>query len=251
MRLEHTQTRIDTRQDVAAQYENARRQLARALAELSHELAAGELEHERAAALAAQRGAVIEQGLRFFGPLRRFVRHEAELWADPVALDSGQLPIDDIIASIYLSAVDEADSAPSARAFYTWLRRIARREVRLVILEQQRLQRRELSLETPVAVVGEWPDHALTLIATLADPNAVLPEDVLEQREARRVMNTMLAKLPERWREVFLLSAVDGWPEDEVAAAEGIDPGAVRSIVAATRAFLRDWLRDDPRFAAA
>jgi RNA polymerase sigma factor (sigma-70 family) len=233
------------------QYENARRQLARALAELADDLAAGELDHERAATLAAQRGAVIEQGLRFFGPLRRFVRHEAELWADPVALESGQVPVDDIVASIYLSAVDEADSAPSARAFYTWLRRIARREVRLAVLEQQRIQRHELSLETPVAVVGQWPDHVVTLIATLADPSATLPEDILEHLEARRVMNAMLAKLPERWREVFLLSVVDGWPEEEVAAAEGIDPAGVRSIVAATRAFLRDWLRDDPRFAAA
>jgi RNA polymerase sigma factor (sigma-70 family) len=249
MVLESTLAREQAQREQAVQYEAARRQLARALAEFSAELELGDLDSDTALHLAQRRAAVIEEGLRFFGPLRRFVRHEVERWADPVAVDSGLISVDDVIASIYLSAVDQADDAPSARSFYTWLRRIARREARSAVLEQEALQRAERSLHAPVALIGEWPDHVVRLISILADPNAPLPEDILEGQETWDIFRVVLGKLPEQWREVFLLSAVDGWSDQEIAAAEGVEVRAVRAIVDATRAFLRDWLQDDAAFA--
>jgi RNA polymerase sigma factor (sigma-70 family) len=249
MRLESTLAREQAQQEQAVQYEAARRQLARALAEVSAELELGEPDPATAQQLAIRRAAVIEEGLRFFGPLRRFVRYEVERWADPVAIDSGQISIDDVIASIYLAAVDQADDAPSARSFYTWLRRIARREARAAVLAQEARQRAERSLHGAVAVVGEWPDHVIRLISILADPQARLPESILEDRETWDIFGGVLRKLPEQWREVFLLSAVDGWADTDIAAAEGLEVRAVRAIVDATRTFLRDWLQDDAAFA--
>lgn len=231
-------------QDTAATYEAARRQLSRALAEWSDDIAAGELDTQAARVLAHRRSEVIEHGLRFFGPLRRFVRHEIDVWAEPRLLESGQISVDDIVASIYLAAVDDADGAPSARAFYTWLRRIARREVRAAVVEQHSIHRQERSLESPVhvTIAGDWPDHVLRLASVLANPDAERPEDLLEQREARRAFNVVLARLPERWREVFLLHVIDGWDDGAIAEAEGIELPEVRNIIESTLAFLRDWL---------
>ncbi|HUG13885.1 MAG TPA: sigma-70 family RNA polymerase sigma factor [Thermomicrobiales bacterium] len=238
--------------DVAAPYEAARRQLARALAEFADELGEEIIEPASAIELAARRAAVIEEGLRFFGPLRRFVRHEIERWADPIDIDAGGISVDDVVASTYVAAVDDADSAPSARAFYTWLRRIARREARAAVLEQETLQRTEVSLYTPVATVaaiGDWPDHVMRLINILADPHAQLPEEVLEQAETWAALRDILRKLPEQWREVFLLSTVDGWSDEEIALAEGIEAHAVRATTGSARAFLRGWLQSDATLA--
>ncbi len=229
--------------DVAEKYEAARRQLARALAEYAADLDATVPAASRE--LARRRNEVIETGLIFFGPLRRFVHHEVAHWR---AIDGFTLegaPIDDIVATIYLAAVEHADEAPNARAFYTWLRRIGRREVRAALLEQERLNRVELSLHQPVMAVGEWPDRVVQLIAVLADPTAPIPEDLLIAEEDTAVLDALLDKLPERWREVFLLRVVDGWEPDAIAEAEGIAAGDVRAIVESSRTFLRDWLEEN------
>ncbi len=230
---------------VAGQYEAARRQLARALAEYAADLDAASLPADASRDLARRRNEVIESGLTFFGPLRRFVQREVAHWRAIDGFAPASAPVDDIVATIYLAAVERADEAPHARAFYTWLRRIGRREVRAALLEQERLSRIEVSLQQPAITVGEWPDRVVRLIAVLADPTAEIPEDALIAGEETAILDALLDKLPERWREVFLLRVVDGWEQEAIAEAEGIAAGDVRAIVESSRTFLRDWLEEN------
>lgn len=227
--------------DPAYQYEAARRQLARALTEYSADLDTDGAHQD----LARRRNEVIEAGMPFFGPLRRFVQHEVRRWADLDGFDITDVPVDDVVAAIYLIAVEQAADAPHARAFYTWLRRIARREVRSALLEQERLNRLEVSLQQPVQTVGEWPDRALRLIAVLADPTALPPDEIIIGDEEAAVLDRLLGKLPERWREIFLLRVIDGWDVEEIATAEGIAAENVRAIVRHSRAFLGAWLLEN------
>lgn len=231
--------------DVAARYEAARRQLARALSEYVADLDAASVPAPASRELARRRNEVIETGLTFFGPLRRFVQHEVAHWRAIDGFTQASAPVDDVVATIYLAAVERAEEAPNARAFYTWLRRIGRREVRAALLEQERLARVEVSLQQPVMTVGEWPDRVVRLITLLADPTAEIPEDMLIADEDTAVLDALLTKLPERWREVFLLRVVDGWEPDAIAEAEGIAAGDVRAIVESSRTFLRDWLEEN------
>jgi RNA polymerase sigma-70 factor (ECF subfamily) len=239
---------ITTRDDSTTQYEAARRQLNRALQEYVDDLGSETPPGSSAIELARQRAIVIERGLQFFGPLRRFVRQEYTLWA---GASSDEPPVDDLVAAIYLAAVDNAEDAPSARAFYLWLRRIGRREIRAAIIDRERIEAMERSLESPVATVGEWPDHVIRLINVLADPSAVIPEDLLEQEDSRRMVEALLARLPERWREVFLLRVVDGWTVEAIAAAEQIEAGDVRALIESSRMALRSWLEDETHLVAA
>ena len=195
------------------------------------------------------RTAVIESGLDLIVPLRRFIEQEVGQWIDPERLQNGVLELDDIVADTYLAAVEQADTAPVARAFYTWLRRIARREVRRVVVAANERERLEQSLD--VAVVPQITDfdepdveEILQLIEILADPDGVLPEEALEQQETQRMFARFLNKLPEQWREVFLMNVVDGWRTEEISVYEGMDPVDVNSKVAMSRAFLRSWIDD-------
>jgi RNA polymerase sigma factor (sigma-70 family) len=191
----------------------------------------------------AHRAAVIESGMELIVPLRRFVERELQDWIAPEILQNGVVEVDDVVADIYLAAVDHAETAPVARAFYTWLRRIARREVRRTVLANDERAQRERSIYGVVSDYDEeWPEDVAQLIDLLADPNAELPEDMLERDEAREVLASVLMRLPEQWREIFLMKVVDGLQSEEISTFEGIDPQEVNWKVAMSREFLRSWL---------
>jgi RNA polymerase sigma factor (sigma-70 family) len=246
MAIQHPTALLRADQDAELRYELARQRLAVALAERIAELDLAQPDSGRARYLAERRKAVIDEGFRFVGPLSRYIRAELARWSDDLSEESDVAPTDDIIAATYLAALDEAETAPPVRAFYTWLRRIARREIRALVVNESERRRRERSLETPIASVGrEWPDRAIRLLDVLADPIQPLPEQIIVDEEQQAVLNVALARLPERWREVFLLRVVDGWSEEEVAAAEGLDAWDVRLIVNGCRTFVREWLEYD------
>lgn len=238
------------RQEARQRHEHARQRLSaelgdrvQALAEVSpRELMVPEDNY-------THRAALIESGLQLITPLRRFIGQELEQWVDPALLERGVFEVDDIVAATYIAAVDQAESAPVARAFYTWLRRTARRQIRAAILEVAERDHHEKSLYTAVYDAGasdndieDWPDDVRQLIDILADPNAPLPEDILELQAMQGTMNPLLNKLPEQWREVFLMQAVDEWSPEEISILEGLDPKDIAWKVAMSREFLRSWL---------
>jgi RNA polymerase sigma factor (sigma-70 family) len=195
-----------------------------------------------------QRAAVIEAGLDLIVPLRRFVEGELKMWIDPGLIDRRAIEPDEIVANVYLQSVEQADSAPVARAFYTWLRRIARREVRAAVLALEEHGERETSMYDFIVEADEgWPAEINQLIDLLADPAAILPDDFVERQEIHEFYASLLARLPEQWREVFLMKVVDGWNSDEISTIEGIDRQQVDSKVDMSREFLRSWLEDARR----
>lgn len=196
-----------------------------------------------------QRAVVIESGLELIVPLRRFVEGELLGWVDPDVVEMHAIEVDEIVADVYLEAVEQADSAPVARAFYTWLRRIARRQVRNAVLALDERAERERSIyltvsDTDIDADDEWPDDVTQLIDILADPNAVMPEELLEREELQAAIARVLIRLPEQWREIYLMNVVDGWNQEDISNAEGIDSAEVDWKIRMTREFLRSWIEE-------
>lgn len=239
-------TWVQSREDAAFPSDAARQTLARALRERANGIAGEEAERSDADRLAERRAAIVESASRLFGPMTRYVRGELGRLIDLGEIEPGMVEPEDVVISAYLRAVDEAATSPEGPALYPWLRRIARNEVSAAVRQAAARARREASLETPVEVADDvWPDRVVRLIDVLADPRSQLPEEVIEHEATRRLLNRTLAKLPERWREMFLLSAVDGWSDSEIARVEGVSPREVGPLVDASRAFLREWLQSE------
>lgn len=236
-------------EDAHRRYETARQRLTGELGDRVHALVGvGPSALAPVEASYEQRAAVIEAGLDLITPLRRFVEGELQMWIDPGLIDRRAIEPDDIVANVYLEAVEQADSVPVARAFYTWLRRIARREVRAAVLALDERAERETSIYGMVVDEDEdWPDEINQLIDLLADPAAILPDEFVEREEIHAVYARVLARLPEQWREVFLMKVVDGWNSDEISNIEGIDRSQVDAKVEMSREFLRSWLEDARR----
>jgi RNA polymerase sigma factor (sigma-70 family) len=116
--------------------------------------------------------------------------------------------------------------------------------VRQLVEQERRRLEHERSLEEPVGYQGdEWPDQVVRLIDVLADPTADIPEDVVLAEETQQILDEALERLPESWREIFLLK-VDGWSDEQIALAEGVPVERVPQIIEASRQFLADLLRE-------
>jgi RNA polymerase sigma-70 factor, ECF subfamily len=69
------------------------------------------------------------------------------------------------------------------------------------------------------------------------------PEAVAEQAELRALLEAALLTLPDDWREVVVLSDVQGLAYEEIAQVTGLALGTVKSRLSRARAHLRDTLR--------
>lgn len=186
---------------------------------------------------------LVQQIVDHYRPLRRFVRREIGRYVAFGVLPSGVLNDDEVTDTVLVRALQHWREAPE-RGLFRWLRRTARRTVRQLVDQERRRIEHERSLEEPVGYQGdEWPDQVVRLIDILADPKAEIPEQVVLAEETQRILDEALDRLPETWREVFLLK-VDGWTEEQIALAEGLAVDQVGRIVEASRAFLADLLRE-------
>jgi RNA polymerase sigma-70 factor (ECF subfamily) len=72
-----------------------------------------------------------------------------------------------------------------------------------------------------------------------ADLEQTSPIEALEQREARRLMQTILSQLTERRRTVFFLFEIEGYTGEEIAKLEGI---AVNTVYTRLHHARRDFM---------
>jgi RNA polymerase sigma factor (sigma-70 family) len=242
-----TSTWLRMREDAAFPYEAARQQLAQTLHERTEWVGEQEQHLPDAAALAARRAEVVATAPSYFGPLTRYVQREVTRWEERGLIPPGAAAVGDIVNATFAAAIERAGEAPSA-GLYAWLRQIAKREALAARLEEEARRRIEVSLETPIAVGDADRDLVLRLIDVLADPHAVLPEQILANEVVRRALDRALGRLPERWREAFLLHALDGWSLEAIADAEGFTLPEVQPVLDASRLFLREWLGDAERW---
>lgn len=72
------------------------------------------------------------------------------------------------------------------------------------------------------------------------------PQERAERLELRRVLEAALQRLPDDQRVVVVLSDVQGYSYDDIAAATGISLGTVKSRLSRGRGRLRELLRESP-----
>lgn len=97
---------------------------------------------------------------------------------------------------------------------------------------------------------GRRPERSLDIgpgddagAASLDPPDAApTPAERAETADLRRALEAALARLPEEWRLIVLLSDVHGLSHDEIARAAGVPIGTVKSRLSRARGRLRDML---------
>lgn len=149
---------------------------------------------------------------------------------------------EDALQDAYLQIWRALGSFRAEARLSTWL-------VRIVVNQALARRRRKAAPVVPLDAALYASDAATQ--SAFADDPARLPEKFAMRAELRRLMETRIDLLPEAFRTVFMLRAVEELSVEEVAQALGIPEATVRSRFFRARSLLREGLASEVDLAVA
>jgi RNA polymerase sigma-70 factor (ECF subfamily) len=160
-------------------------------------------------------------------------RHDQRVYRTVRSILRDEDEAEDALQQVWIQAYQHLGEFEGAAAFSTWLVRIAANEA------LQRLRRRRTRL---VAV----PDDAAAEEARedVMDRRSEDPEERAAAREAARLLERAVDRLPEHYRTVYVLREVEELSTADTAAALGIGEDATKVRLHRARLILREQLSD-------
>lgn len=163
-------------------------------------------------------------------------RHNRLLFRTARSILKSDAETEDALQEAYLRAWRALGSFRSDAKLSTWL-------VRIVINEALgRLRRRDAQV-IPLDTAMDSTEHE-TQAALLDDPDRQ-PERAAMRGEVRRLMEARIDLLPDAFRTVFMLRAVEELSVEEVALALDLPQATVRTRFFRARGLLREGLSRD------
>ncbi len=138
----------------------------------------------------------------------------------------------DAVQAAYLSAFRHLDRFREDSAFKTWITRI--------VVNCCLMQIRERTYRLRWVHLKEIEQTAGAIVLRSPAPS---PEETASSRELASAHSRALAKLPLRWREVYLLRDVSGLSLQEAANELGVTVAAAKTRLFRARARMRRLLR--------
>ncbi|MEI2723081.1 MAG: sigma-70 family RNA polymerase sigma factor [Verrucomicrobiota bacterium] len=164
-------------------------------------------------------------------------RHERRVYSLAMRMLRQEQDAEDVTQQTFLSVVEHLDRFRGESSFSTWLLRIATYAALKIIRKRKGLD--IVSLEEAT----EPSDHS----DTIPHPEFIAdwrqsPEQLVETREIRRLLDEALTQLDEKHRLVFLLRDVEGLSIKETAAALGLSEANTKMRLLRARLQLREQL---------
>jgi RNA polymerase sigma-70 factor (ECF subfamily) len=153
-------------------------------------------------------------------------RHNPRVYRTARAILRDESEAEDVMQDAFVRAYEHLRTFDGRARFSTWLTRIAVHEA----LARVRRGKRSATLDRHV---GEQ------LMATASDSS---PEEHLSDAEVRAALEAAVAKLPDDFRTVFVLRAVEGMSGAETAECLGIPEETVKTRLHRARGRLQQLL---------
>lgn len=150
-------------------------------------------------------------------------RHSDELFRFLARFLGNAAAAEDLIQEVFLQVHQSAASFDTTRRFKPWLFTIAANKARDLLRSRRR--RPEMPLD---AVVTGESSEGQTFLGFLAD-ESLSPDGTVSLEEQREQVRKVLAGMPERLREVLVLSYYHGFPYKEIAEILDVPLGTVKS----------------------
>ncbi len=158
--------------------------------------------------------------------------YEKRVFLMALSLMKNEADAEDVAQEAFLKAYRKLASFRAEANFSTWLLSITLNEARSRL--RQRKGVRVESLDVPVDEGGVSP-------ALLRDWREI-PSEAVERKEVRELLQRAVGKLPDTYREVFLLRDVEGLDGAEAAQALGITVANVKVRLHRARTMLQKEL---------
>ena len=165
------------------------------------------------------------------------IRYQARVFRLARRLTGEDGDAQDALQETFLQAYRGLGAFRGHARFSTWLYRIA---TNAALMQRRARQRRPAeSLEAYLPRFDAAGQHAATP-AALQAPCRV--EEVMDRRLLAEKARAGIERLPDLYREAFVLRDLEELPTSEVAEVLGLEPAAVRQRVHRARLMLRGYL---------
>ena len=175
---------------------------------------------------AAPSGWTAEQVFRDYGPrvynlARRMLGNDADA--------------EDVTQDVLLQVVRKLDTFRGESEVMTWLHRVTVNAA--LAHRRKRARREEHEVHDPLNKFLEDGHHAHSV-----GPWSVTPDRVAESRETTALIERAIDRLPELYRDVYVLADVEGLPNATIGDMLGLSLPAVKSRLHRGRLLMRDAL---------
>lgn len=169
-------------------------------------------------------------------------RHNRKLFRTVRSILKDDAEAEEVLQEVYLQAFRKLDQFHGDATLTTWLTRIAINEA---IMRQRKSVRRAEVIQLGADSDPYWQE------AHQADPDmqSGSPEKALMRTEMRRVLEREIDSLPDAFRTVFVLRAIEEVPTEEIAMLLDIPEATVRTRYFRARSMLREALAREIDFA--
>lgn len=153
-------------------------------------------------------------------------RHNPRVYRAARAILRDDSEAEDVMQDAYVRAYEHLRDFEGRARFSTWLTRIAVHEALARVRRQKRYETLDPHAEESSMTEGKTGD----------------PEQETSDVEMRAVLEKAMTRLPDEFRAVFVLRAVEGMSGAEVAECLGIPEDTVKTRLHRARAKLQDML---------
>jgi RNA polymerase sigma-70 factor, ECF subfamily len=142
---------------------------------------------------------------------------------------------EDVTQDVLLQVVRKLDSFRGEAAFPTWLHRVTVNAA--LAHRRKRASREQHQSAEPIdnVLTDGHQDHGMK-------PWSVSPDQPVLDAEQHRLIEQAVAKLPEGYRDPYVLADVEGLPNSEIAEMLELSVPAVKSRLHRARLMMRDAL---------
>jgi RNA polymerase sigma-70 factor (ECF subfamily) len=169
-------------------------------------------------------------------------RHNRPLYRTARSILRDDSEAQDALQEAYLLAFRNIAKFRGESSLLTWLTRIV---VNSAIARSRKISRRAEVIE--ISAEPDWDKE--TAGAPVDCQASRQPEQSAERAELRRIIEKKIDDLPEAFRTVFMLRAVEEMPVEDVAASLGIPEATVRTRYFRAKGLLRESLARELDFA--
>src|SRR6516164_1444173 len=142
---------------------------------------------------------------------------------------------EDVTQDVLVQVLRKGSTFRGDASFPTWLHRVT---VNAALAHRRKRARRQEHEHADTShLFEEGGGHAQPVRSW-----SIAPEAPLENRETARLIEGAIAKLPEGYRDVYVLADVEGLPNGEIGDMLGLSVPAVKSRLHRARLLMRDEL---------
>ena len=189
--------------------------------------------------------------------LERFVERELYFRESSELIAGDCITKEEVVDEAIMQALGEGGEKPERLALEPWLYRLALRAIDEMIASadqnnhsvhlEESTRKRNVKGSDESQLQFHQPDESFTEETVIADRRVSTPEQIASSDEMLRLVETALRGTNRSAREAFILHAIEGFTDDEIAAITDRKLDEVRASVT----LAREHLRKSEMFAAA